>query len=224
MDSVPAGGQRTLTLPVAVSPLANGKHRIQLEFTAADGTMSQSLIDASIAGKEVTCLSIEGERADAGRDLDSNPYTAGEKLAYTFTVKNTGNINQWVVQTEGNFAPFAAKPVGEPSDAGNCRYSSLAAGASYRCTTPRHTVTAEELADGFFTPLSTWPAGRLSDYRTVVNDYQVNGGEVDLLTRRLALSVRSAAPVFHDLDGDGYASLGDTVGYEVTAATLTTSG
>lgn len=217
VDSVPAGGQRTLTLPVAVSALANGKHRIQLEFTAADGTMSQSLIDASIAGKEVTGLSVEGERADTGRDLGTNPYTAGEKLPYTFSVKNTGNINQWVVPTEGNFAPFAARPVGEPSDAGNCRYSNLAAGASYRCTTPRHTVTAQELADGFFTPLSTWTAGKLSDYRAVVNDYQVNGGEVDLLTRRPALDARSAEPVFHDLDGDGYASQGDTVSYEVTA-------
>ncbi|GGL86779.1 exo-alpha-sialidase [Glutamicibacter protophormiae] len=213
IDPIPAKEQRTVQLPVTAAAVANGRQQLQLQFTDSSGKMSQALVDAEITGKEVTGLDIKGQRADAGRDLAASPYQAGEKLPYTFTVKNAGNVNQWVVPTEGNFAPFAAQPVGQPSDAGNCRYSNLAAGASYSCATPRHTVTEAELSDGFFVPKTTWTAGKLNDYTTVLNDYVITSEEVDVLERRPALAAEAADPVVNDLDADGYASAGDTVTY-----------
>ena len=216
VEQLAAKEQRSIQLPVTASVVANGKQRLQLQFTEAGGKMSQALVEAEIAGKEVTGLEISGERADAGRDLAAAPYQAGEKLPYTFTVKNAGNVNQWVVPTEGNFAPFAARPVGQPSDAGNCRYSNLAAGTSYSCATPRHTVTEAELADGFFVPKTTWTAGKLDDHAKVLNDYVITSDEVDVLERRPSLSAEASDPVFKDLDADGYASAGDTVTYEAS--------
>lgn len=99
----------------------------------------------TIAGVEIS-----GTRIDTSRDLAANPYTAGQSVSYSFTVtnKNTGTVA--VAPTAGNFAPLTAP------GAGNCRYLSLAAGASYTCSTPAHTVTAEEAADGYFVPDTTW--------------------------------------------------------------------
>lgn len=216
VEQLAAKEQRTIQLPVAATAVANGRQQLQLQFTDSSGKMSQALVDAEITGKEVTGLDIKGQRADAGRDLAAAPYQAGEKLPYTFTVKNAGNVNQWVVPTEGNFAPFAARPVGQPSDAGNCRYSNLAAGASYSCATPRHTVTEAELADGFFVPQTTWTAGKLDDYAKVLNDYVITSDEVDVLERRPSLATEVSGPVFNDLDADGYASAGDAVTYEAS--------
>ncbi|KWR72437.1 hypothetical protein RN04_06280 [Arthrobacter sp. W1] len=216
IEPLEAGQSRTVALPVDISALANGTQQLQLVFTEADGTQSQGLVDAQINGQEVTGIEVTGQRADSGRDVATDPYAEGEKVPYSFTVKNTGNINQWVVPTEGNFAPFAAKPVGEPSEAGNCRYSNLAAGASYQCTTPRHAVTAEDMSNGYFTPQTTWTSGKLGDYATVANEYRIIGDEVDLLVRAPGLEARAGQPVLADLDDDGYASAGDTVSYEAT--------
>ena len=95
-------------------------------------------------------VQISGTRNDTSRDLAASPYTAGEGVSYSFTVtnKNTGTVA--VAPSAGNFSPLTAP------GAGNCRYQSLAAGASYSCTTPVHTVTADEAAQGYFVPDTTW--------------------------------------------------------------------
>lgn len=206
-----AGESRTVELDLKVPATANGKYLLQTLFTASNGTEAQSNVRATIAGQEVTGLEIAGFRADADRDLATDPYTAGEKVPYSFKVTSASNIAQWVVPTEGNFAPFAAKPVGEASPAGNCRYGNLAAETSFTCSTPRHAVSPEELADGFFTPLTKWTSGRLGANHDIVNSYEIVGDEVDLLARAPRLEAIAAASAFNDLDGDGYASVGDTL-------------
>ncbi|GAA1888453.1 hypothetical protein GCM10009715_37930 [Paeniglutamicibacter psychrophenolicus] len=210
------GESRTVELDVKVPATANGSYLLQTVFTAADGTEAQGNVRATVAGQEVTGLEITGTRTDTDRDLAANPYAAGEKVPYSFKVTSASNIAQWVVPTEGNFAPFAAKPVGEASPAGNCRYGNLAAETSYNCTTPRHTVTDEELLDGFFTPLTTWTSGRIGVYHDVVDSYEIVGDEVDLLARAPKLEAASGAPELQDLDADGHASVGDTVTHVVT--------
>ncbi|MFF2824230.1 exo-alpha-sialidase [Arthrobacter koreensis] len=98
----------------------------------------------------VAGVSISGNRTDTSRDLAANPYTAGQSVSYSFTVSNNNAGTVTVTPTAGNFAPLTAPGTG------NCRYLSLAPGASYVCTTPAHTVTAEEVAQGYFVPDTTW--------------------------------------------------------------------
>ncbi|MFJ6419111.1 exo-alpha-sialidase [Paeniglutamicibacter sp. NPDC091659] len=214
--NLPAGESRTVELDVKVPVTANGKYLLQTVFTATDGATAQGNVRATITGKEVTGIEVSGNRTDTARDLAANPYAAGDLLPYAFKVASASNIAQWVVPTEGNFAPFAAKPVGEASPAGNCRYGNLGAGTSYTCSTPRHTVTAGEVADGFFVPTTKWTVGRINANYDVVNSYDVVGDEVDLLARAPRLEATAGTPVLQDVDADSYASVGDTVSHVVT--------
>lgn len=95
-------------------------------------------------------LTIAGSRTDTSRDLSASPYPAGGVVPYAFTVRNQGGGASTVAPTSGNFAPLV------PAGAGNCRYTGLAAGASYTCSTPRHTVTAAEAAQGYVVPDTSW--------------------------------------------------------------------
>lgn len=149
---------------------------------------------------------ISGARADSGRDLATQPYTAGELLPYKFTVRNTSPLTEKVVPTSGNFSPFV------PEGPGNCRYSVLPAGQGYTCSTPRHTVTAEEAEQGFFVPLTTW---EVSAAGQTARTYTIDGGEVDLKVRDAKLDGTVSAE-WTDVDGDRYASAGDTVTYTST--------
>ena len=117
---------------------------------------------------------IVGARGDAGRDLATSPYTAGQKVPYTFTVTSLGNITENVVPVTGNFSPFV------PAGAGNCRFNSLTVWGSYVCSTPFHTVTAAEVAQGYFVPVTTW---QVTGTGATTQNYTITGDEVDLRVR-----------------------------------------
>ncbi|CAM3316305.1 Sialidase precursor [Arthrobacter ulcerisalmonis] len=165
-------------------------------FTGAGVALRDGLVSADISGA----------RADVGRDLATQPYAAGEQVPYTFTAANTSPLATKVVPTAGNFSPFV------PEGAGNCRYSVLPAGQSYTCATPRHTVTAAEAAQGYFTPSTTW---EVSAAGQGTKTYTVDGGEVDLKVRDAKLDGTVTA-AWADSDGDRYASAGDLVTYTYT--------
>ncbi|MFJ6452849.1 exo-alpha-sialidase [Paenarthrobacter sp. NPDC091669] len=165
-------------------------------FTGAAVALRDGLLTAGISGA----------RADVGRDLATQPYAAGDLVPYTFTVKNTSPLVEKVVPTAGNFSPFL------PEGPGNCRYSVLPAGQSYQCTTPRHTVTAQEAEQGFFIPTSTW---EVSSAGQTTKTITVNGGEVDLKVREPKLEGTVSAQ-WIDTDGDRFASVGDPVTYTYT--------
>jgi sialidase-1 len=149
---------------------------------------------------------IRGARADVGRDLATQPYAAADTIPYAFTVNNTGPLLEKVVPTAGNFSPFV------PDGPGNCRYSALPAGQGYTCATPRHTVTAEEAEQGFFVPKTTWDGSAAGQ---TTRTYAVDGGEADLKVRDAQLA-GTVASEWNDLDGDRFASAGDTVTYTYT--------
>lgn len=165
-------------------------------FTGAAVALRDGLVGADISGR----------RADVGRNLATQPYAAGELVPYTFSVSNTSPLVEKVVPTAGNFSPFV------PEGPGNCRYLTLPAGQGYQCTTPRHTVTAEEAEQGFFVPTTSW---EVSAAGQSAKGYQVDGGEVDLTVREPKLEATVAAE-WEDADGDRFASLGDPVTYTYT--------
>lgn len=145
--------------------------------------------------------SIEGSRADAGRDLAANPYAVGEQVPYQFRVTSTSPFATTVAPTAGDLRPLV------PPGSGNCRWSNLAAFGSYTCTTPRHPVTQEERDRGFFWATSTWSVtatGRRA------STYEVDGGEVDVVVRAPALAGAQSVELV-DANGDRYASVGEQV-------------
>ncbi|WP_081736901.1 exo-alpha-sialidase [Arthrobacter sp. MA-N2] len=151
---------------------------------------------------------IFGARNDAGRDLASHPYAAGSAVPYKFRVYSTGNVTESVVPQSGNFQPFL------PPGSGNCRFSALGVWGNFLCGTPQHTVTADEVAQGFFVPSSVW---QVTGTGAATQNYTVTGDEVDLLVRNPQLG-GSVVSSFNDVDGDAFAGPGDTVtfGYTVT--------
>ncbi|WP_242701795.1 exo-alpha-sialidase [Arthrobacter cavernae] len=165
-------------------------------FTGAAVALRDGLVSAAITGA----------RGDAGRDLATQPYAAGDAFPYTFSVSNTSPLVEKVVPTAGNFSPFV------PEGPGNCRYGVLPAGQGYSCATPRHAVTVDEAAQGFFVPQTTW---EVSSAGQSSKNYTIDGGEVDLKVRDAKLEGTVAAE-WNDADGDRFASAGDAVTYTYT--------
>lgn len=144
-------------------------------------------------------VSISGTPQNPERDTGTTPYAVGEALAYNFTVRNNGSTAVTVEPTAGSFAPFLAA-----DGAGNCRFQSLAAGASYSCTTPKHTVTREELDRGYFQPTTAWKAGSATG--TVTTD----AAKLAVPLEDPANAYLNAPPAdrglgFHDVDRNGAA-------------------
>lgn len=195
------GADTVVAVPVTAPANAGGTQSLTAMLTTSDGRTSQGPVKATLPGQYLPAADIVGSRTDTARDLASRPYAVGEQVPYQFAVASRADIVQSVVPTEGNFTPLL------PPGAGNCRYTNLPARGGYTCTTPRHQVTAAELAAGFFVPRTKWQLTAPGKDRV---DLPVTGDEVDLLVRRPALQAGSTA-VFNDVDGDGLAGPGDTV-------------
>ncbi len=208
-----AGAAYTCTTPrhtVTAADVAKGFFTPTATFTITSTTDSTVTKTVSFTGAPVFLrnpagiglgASIAGQRADGTRDLATTPYVAGEQLPYTFNVANTAPFVETVAPTSGTFAPFV------PPGTGNCRFTNLAIGGSYACTTPRHLVTQTEADAGFFRASSAWTVTATG--KTTVN-YAIDGGEVDLKVRQPGLD-GLVSPVFVDVDGDRFASAGDRI-------------
>lgn len=158
-----AGANYTCATPkhtVTAADLAAGSFATATTWQVGNESKTLSTAPVALRAKVDTSVgqvSISGTPSNPQRSTVTNPYAPGEALAYTFTVKNNGTTSVTVTPESGSFAPFV------PADgAGNCRFINLKAGASYSCTTSKHTVTREELDSGFFQPISTWKAGAIS--------------------------------------------------------------
>ncbi len=211
VPAVAPGQSVTLTLDLtSPSYLKAGNYSLSAVLTAGSAKL-QAPVTVTItggAGTSITGAYVFGQRNDSGRDLSASPYRAGDAVPYQFRVYNAGNITESVRPAGGNFYPFI------PADgAGNCRFGALAVGASYLCATPKHAVTPEDAAQGFFVPTSSWVTG--PDNNTVDKTFTVIGDEVDLMVRNPGLS-GSVSGQWNDIDGNGFADAGDTIGYSYT--------
>ncbi|WP_262454154.1 exo-alpha-sialidase [Arthrobacter sp. A2-55] len=214
LPSIPAGGKATVQVPVTIPSYAKaGSTSIKAQATVLGHVLSAAVPVTITGGSTETLVgaAITGSRNDAGRDLAANPYAAGDSVPYSFAVASTGNISEAVVPQSGNVAPFV------PPGAGNCRYMVLPVWGSYNCTTPKHVVTAEEAANGFFVPVTTW---QVTGTGAETQNYTITGDEVDLMVRNPQLS-GTASTAWNDADGNGFANTGDTV---TTTVTVTNSG
>ncbi|MDD0859273.1 hypothetical protein NHF46_19185 [Arthrobacter alpinus] len=142
--AVVVAGVGVMTAPALAAP------NIPLDAAA-------SVLAAGTAELDFSGLTITGHLGDVSRDVLINPYTVGEEISYSFKVANNRPQTVTVVPVSGSFAPFV------PADgAGNCRWTGLGAGANYTCATPKHTVTAADLAAGSFATATTWQVGNES--------------------------------------------------------------
>ena len=145
VPDVAPGASATVNVALTAPANASGPQNLNAAFTTADGRVSQFTFTATVPVAPQVGLTITG--AAPARDVIASPYQAGDVLTYTFTVKSTANVTANSVPVSGNFdAGFL------PPSAPNCRFNNLAAGASYNCTTAKHTVTAADIERGYFVP------------------------------------------------------------------------
>ncbi|MFC8304312.1 exo-alpha-sialidase [Specibacter sp. NPDC057265] len=210
---VPAGESATVTVPVTIPASAKaGSYSVTARVAYGSSEFS-AVVPVTVTGGAAPTIGLDvvGSRTDKGRDLTTTPYTVGEKLPYQFAVTSLSNVTANVAPVSGNFDPFL------PPAGGNCRWNNLAMWANYTCGTPRHAVTADELANGFFIPLTTWS---VTSAGLASQTFTITGNEVDVLARKPQLSATAIA-VWNDTDGNGLAGAGETV---TTTVTATNSG
>lgn len=190
---------KSVTIPAGTTV---GNHTV----TATSGEVTATAALVVTAPVPVLSAAIKGERADTGRDLATTPYKSGDQLPYNFVVKSTAPVTIKIYPTSGEFTGFNinASP--------NCRYGVLGAGQGYTCTTAKRLVTATDVVNGFFQPVTKWA---LEAAGSATVNYTIDGGEVDVLVRQPSLAVSVGAGVFEDKDGDGFASVGDVVSFPI---------
>ncbi len=208
VPDIAAGATATVKVPLTIPSYAKAG---SATLTASLSRGSQSVtanVPVTITGgatENVAGLAVKGSATDLARDLAANPYAAGEAVPYQFRVDSLSNVTAAAVPVSGNFKPFT------PADGGgNCRYLALNAGSGYTCSTPKHFVTADELADGFFVPATEWEATATG---AATQKYSITGAEVDLLARKPSLSATHTGGALVDADGSGFATPGDTIAY-----------
>ncbi|MGY1550299.1 exo-alpha-sialidase [Microbacterium sp. A588] len=194
-------GWFTPSFSFTVAPVDGSVAAVTVSHEGAPVLLRDGVLDATITG----------DRTDTDRDLATDPYAVGEQVPYSFRVDSTSPVTAAVVPTAGAFSPFL------PAGAGNCRYRALPAGDGYTCSTPRHTVTQQDIDRGYFAGDTTWSvqaAGQSNQEITVA------AGEVDVIARNPHLTV-TVKGVWDDADGNGFAAEGDTVTW---TRTLTNDG
>ncbi|MEL4506122.1 exo-alpha-sialidase [Luteococcus sp. H138] len=126
-----------------------GSYRLPVVVTDASGRRATGTIvvnvprlPSEIPGRiEVTGSTVANPQAS---------YRVGDRLSFSYTVKNVSDATTTVSPT-GNLRGL------DPAvDAKNCRWRGLAAGAQYTCSSAYHVVTQEDLDRGSFTPITTW--------------------------------------------------------------------
>ncbi|MBD3943879.1 exo-alpha-sialidase [Microbacterium sp. NEAU-LLC] len=216
-QNLPARDAYNCTTPrhtITADDLARGWYAPEFSFTVAPPADPSAGVTVSYTGAAIALrdgvldAAITGSRGDTGRDLASDPYRVGEQLPYTFRVDNASALATTVTPTAGAFAPFV------PPGAGNCRFQNLAGGAGYTCATAKHTVTQDDVDRGFFDATTTWSLTATGQSAKTV---AVAAAEVDVVARAPQLG-GTVSGTWNDVNGDGVATIGDTVTFTASVA------
>ncbi|MFQ4147866.1 discoidin domain-containing protein [Arthrobacter sp. LAPM80] len=212
VPNVAPGASTVVKVPVGIPSFAKvGEVTFNANLTRGTDKVTTTVRVAVTGGAADTVVGVDGrgELRAPLRNVATTPYAVGDKVGYNFMIRNAGNIAAEIYPTAGNFNPLLRVAEGGTADAGNCRWGSLPVAEGYTCNTALHAVTADELANGYFVPLTTWKAtaGALTKSTTITGD------EVDLLVRKPSISLAYTAGALMDVDGSGFASVGDTVTY-----------
>ena len=155
----------------------------------------QPLLDLDPGGPDVSTLLLT--KTAAVTDVNGNGVTdLGDKIAWSFLVKNTGTVT---VTTVAVTDPTAG--------AISCPATTLAPGVSTTCTSGAHTITQADVDAGVVNNTATAtgknPGQRHRDVQQLVHLDAGGPGLVSLqLTKTAAVT---------DVNGDGATDLGDTV-------------
>ncbi|GAA1698797.1 hypothetical protein GCM10009792_18590 [Microcella alkalica] len=160
VPAIQPGGSTVVDLALNVPAGLQGQQRLQLAFTAADGRVSQTtaVVDLPVASAGLTLTST---LTSAARDVTVNPYTAGDVLSYTIRVTSTSGFPTLVTPLSANFTSGFLPTA--------CRWNNLPAFGAYNCTTPRVTLTQEDIDRGWFVPefaMTTAPMSSTSSTTT----------------------------------------------------------
>ena len=126
----------TLSVPALATPTSD---------TGAAAPVTASATDEGSAPITVTVT-----RTDSHGDK----VYEGDLITITVTYTNNTDSALTVFPVDSNLAGVLT--TGAP----NCRWHNLAAHTTKQCTTATHTVTADDVAAGTFTPMTTWAATR----------------------------------------------------------------
>ncbi|KGN30877.1 hypothetical protein N802_05635 [Knoellia sinensis KCTC 19936] len=155
---------RTATVPVTITvPAAGpgGTHRIPMRLTDSTGRSSAGTITVRVPK---TPEEVDGRISVTGGTLTNpktTPYAVGDRLQFTFRVRNLTDAVTTVVPT-GNLRDF------DPNvDARNCRWRNLPGNDAYNCGSGYHLVTQADLDRGSFTPVTTWTSTSGEDVTVV---------------------------------------------------------
>ncbi|MFD6816382.1 hypothetical protein ACFWCH_05675 [Microbacterium sp. NPDC060132] len=190
-------------------------------ITAADETAGEVANSASAAGTDpggdavpsntdttttpvvasAPSLTID-KAAGAPVDVNGNGVTdAGDTIAYTFTVTNTGNV------------PLADVAVDDPKvGAVTCDATTLAPGAVASCTAATYTITQADVDNGSVDNSAT-ATGTPPGEPAITSDPDTTSTPTDQ-TASLVLDKTAGTPV--DVNADGLTDEGDTIAYTFT--------
>ena len=126
----------TLSVPALATPTSD---------TGAAAPVAASATDEGSAPITVTVT-----RTDSHGDK----VYEGDLITVTVTYTNNTDSSLTVFPVDSNLSGVLT--IGAP----NCRWHNLAAHTTKQCTTATHTVTADDVAAGTFTPMTSWAATR----------------------------------------------------------------
>lgn len=205
VQNLAPGASTTVQVEVTAPADAGGVQQLQASFTTADGRVSQTSARLQLPAGSDLGATLSVTNTSAARNVVTNPYRVGETLSFSVRAVSTANEVTTVTPADATFTTGFAPTA--------CRYRDLPAKGAYNCTTPRRTLTQEDIDRGWYAPEFAFSvAANASPDKPVVVRH--TGAPVLLLDGVAAATITGErADGGRDLTARPYA-VGDQVPYE----------